>query len=260
MKTRLSIPARRFVLAALAATTMLAAPLPAAAQPGGGADKWQFEVTPYLFASALSGKTGVGSNVVDVDASFSDLLENIDSAFMAVFEARRGRWAFGLDGIYSKLKVDGTGPAGLVNVEVTTTEQIYQPFFGYRLLEERVKLDVFGAARYTQLDDKIATTGPGGGQIVNVSESWWNPVIGVRVVVPFAQHWSLVGYADVGVGGDSDSTYQALVGVNWQIDKSFTVKAGYRYLYDDYKRHWQRFCLGHRHAGGVPGPGNRILV
>jgi len=61
-------------------------------------------------------------------------------------------------------------------------------------------------------------------------------VIGIRFIAPFAEHWSFVGYADIGgFGVGSDVTYQVIAGVNWQFSRTFAAKAGYRYFYQDYE-------------------------
>jgi hypothetical protein len=216
---------------------------------GSDSDAWQFEITPYLFASGLEGTAGVQGVTANIDMSFGDIFENLDSGFLALFEARKRRWIFGLDTIYMKLKVDGNrswqGPLGNGNsaaLDVTMTQQMYQPFVGYRLLDERTKLDLIAGARYTQLDLKFALSVPTGSPLLpdgsrgkSGSESWWDPIVGVRVVTPIADNWSFVGYADVGGGGGSDSTYQLLAGVNWQFAKDFSGKFGYRYLVADYE-------------------------
>jgi opacity protein-like surface antigen len=238
--------------AAIVLGTTLALAVPAAAQTAvrSESDTWQFEVTPYLFGSALSGTTGVGGVTADVDMSFGDIVENLDSGFMAMFEARKGPWGFGFDGVYFKLKDQKTsswqGPGGIGSatgdLEATMTEQIYQLAAMYRLSDAAIKIDAIGAARYTRLDtdlDLVFTTGPllpGGARNLSASESWWDPVIGIRVIVPLAEQWSFVGYADIGgFGVGSDVTYQVLAGVNWQFSETFSAKAGYRYFYQDYE-------------------------
>jgi opacity protein-like surface antigen len=78
---------------------------------------------------------------------------------------------------------------------------------------------------------------PDGSRSVSARESWWDPVIGVRVLVPLAEAWTLVGYADIGgFGVGSDLTYQLLAGVNWQFARSVSAKVGYRYFYQDYEQ------------------------
>jgi len=242
----------RYAAIVLGTTLTLVLPAPAAAQTAAGSDTdaWQFELTPYILGAGLNGTTGIGSVTAHVDVSFSDLLENLDSGFMALFEARKGRWTFGAEGIYFKLKGEGTdswrgplGSSGTGTLEATVTEQLYQLTAGYRVLDDRTKVDVLGAARYTQLDTELnlaVTTGspllPDGSRSVSGTESWWDPVIGVRVLVPLAEAWTLVGYADIGgFGVGSELTYQLLAGVNWQFAKSVVAKAGYRYFYQDYE-------------------------
>jgi opacity protein-like surface antigen len=240
---------KRMRSVALTAVVLAALAVPAQAdQPA--TDEWQFEITPYLFGSALSGTTGVGSVTADVDMSFGDLLNNLDSGFMAMAEARKGPWGFAFDGVYFRLKNEQTsswqGPGGIGtatgDLQATMTQQIYQLAAMYRFMDAAIKVDVIGAGRYTQLDtdlNLVTTTGPllpGGTRTVSASESWWDPVIGVRVLAPFAEHWSFVGYADIGgFGIGSKTTYQAIAGVNWQISKTFAAKTGYRYFYQDYE-------------------------
>jgi hypothetical protein len=211
---------------------------------------WQFELTPYILGAGLNGKTGIGGVTADVDASFGDILENLDSGFMALFEARQGKWFFGFEGIYFKIKDEGAkswqGPLGNSSngsLEATVTEQLYQLSVGQRVVNDRTKVDIIGAARYTQLDTELnltVTTGSAlladGSRRVSAKESWWDPVVGVRAFVPLAEAWTVVGYADMGgFGVGSDLTYQLLAGVNWQFAKSVSAKAGYRHLYQDYE-------------------------
>jgi opacity protein-like surface antigen len=239
------------VLSSMAITAVTLVVLTAPAQAAASStDEWQFEITPYLFGSALTGTTGVGGVTADVDMSFGDLLNNLDSGFMAMAEARKGPWGFAFDGVYFRLKNEQTsswqGPGGIGSatgdLEATMTEQIYQLAVMYRLMDAAIKIDAVGAGRYTQLDtdlNLVVTTGPllpGGTYNLSASESWWDPVIGVRVIAPFAEHWSFVGYADIGgFGVGSKITYQVIAGVNWQISNTFATKAGYRYFYQDYE-------------------------
>ena len=214
-------------------------------------DAWQFEVSPYLFATSLNGTTGAAGVTADVDESFDDLFDNIDSAFMFMFEARKGSWGLGFDGMYSKLEdeksnsfVEPDGNVVSADLDITMTQQVYQLTLAYRLYDTaKVKFDVLGAARYTQLDTDLdlAVTGtevfPGGTHSLSATESWWDPVIGARVIAPFAGNWAFVAYADVGGGGgsSSDSTYQAIAGIRWQFSKVVSAKLAYRYLYQDFK-------------------------
>ena len=62
------------------------------------------------------------------------------------------------------------------------------------------------------------------------------------------------GYADIGgFGVGSDLTYQLLAGVNWQFARSVSAKAGYRYLYQDYRNNgfvWDMTASGFYFGAG----------
>jgi len=228
----------------------LAALATAACADDAKGDAWQFEVTPYVFGAGLRGTTGIGPVTADVDSSFGDILKHFDGGFMAAAEARKGPWVFAFDGVYFRLKDQATrswqGPGGIGSatgdLEATVSQLVYQLAVGYRVIDtSTAKLDAIGAARYTRLgtDLNLATTTgpllPGGTRSVSGSADWWDPVVGFRVILPFAEHWSFMGYGDVGgFGVGSKITYQMIAGVNWEFAKSFTAKLGYRYMYQDY--------------------------
>jgi len=213
------------------------------------ADRWQFQFTPYVFAAGLDGTLGVRGVEADISLEFPDILEDLDMAFMGVFEARRGRWGFLVDGVYTRLEGGASrswhGPGGISNatgtLEVTTTMQVYQLAAMYRI-GERIPFDLIGGGRYTGLDndlDLTATTGgllPGGTRSLSGDESWWDPIVGARAMIPLAERWSVTLLGDVGgFGVGSDISYQAAGAIVWQISKHFTVNAGYRYLYQDFE-------------------------
>lgn len=211
-------------------------------------DAWQYEFTPYLLAAGMDGTVGVRGHDTDVDVSFSDLLDHLDIGFMGIFEARKGPWSFGLEGVYMKLEEEGartvTGPRGHVSrsgsLDVTNEMYIFQGTVGYRLLDDTTKLDLLGALRYTELkvemDVRVNFDPPifGGARSAGGSESWTDAVIGMRVLHPVSDDVALLGYADVG-GGGSDLTYQIIAGVNWEFSDGFVAKVGYRHLYWDYE-------------------------
>jgi hypothetical protein len=211
---------------------------------------WQYEITPYLFAAGLDGTTGVRGVETDLDLSFDDILSDLEGAFMGVFTAQKGPWSYGLEGLYVKLEDQGsksvTGPFGNVSVsgalQVATEQYIYQGSVGYRLIDDRAKVDLIGALRYTKIKldvtAEITTTPaivfPGGTRSAKGDEDWLDAVVGARVLYPLSPQWSLLGYADVG-GGGSDLTYQFMGGVNWEFKDGYTAKVGYRLLDWDYE-------------------------
>ncbi len=214
-------------------------------------DAWQFEVTPYLFAAGLNGQVGVRGVTADVDMSFNDIWDNLDTAFMGTFTAQKGRWIYSFDGVYFKINDEGsrsvTGPFGNVTVDgalqLTTSVNMYQGSVGYRIFDDTTLVDLVGAVRYTQvktdMNVALSTTPPisfppGGTLSAGGSEDWVDGVLGVLVFHPVSDTVDLLGYADIG-GGGSDLSYQLIAGVNWEFVKNFTAKAGYRIMDWDYK-------------------------
>jgi hypothetical protein len=213
-------------------------------------DAWRFEVTPYLFAPVIQGSAQARGINSEVDASFSDILNHLDSGFTGLLEARKGSWLFAVDAIYTKLSDEPakswTGPLGNSNtaeLKLTFKQYIYQFSAGRRVLDERTKLDVFGSARYTKLDATAALTVetgspllPDGSRSSTRNKAWWDPVVGARVTTPLAERWAGVGYLDAGGTGSSQYSYQAYLGASWNFHGNLTGKLGYRYLHQKYEK------------------------
>lgn len=212
---------------------------PASAQLATVSDAWQFEVTPYIWLAGIDGDVKNGRLATNgAEASFSDILSDLEFGLMGTFEARKGRWGVLVDGIYLDLSSTATTPDrrfGDVNVDLTT--QLYSAAATYRVADGPVKFDVLGGARYLYVksDLDVASGTPPAlfrGRRVVDSDRWWDGYVGARVLYPFAERWSVVGYGDLG-GGGSNLTWQLLGGVNYELSKTFSAKLGYRYLQID---------------------------
>jgi len=212
---------------------------------------WSFEFTPYLFMAGLDGDIGIGLVNTTIDVPFSKILDHLDLGLMGNLEARKGRWALGLDAMYIDLSgvasQSVTGPFGRVDiegaVEASTIEQIYEAWGGYRLIDDKLKLDAFVGARYTSIESElyIATTTtavvfPGGSRTIGGEFTWWDPVLGSRTTVPVSEEVAVVAIFDVGgFGIGSNLSLQWLLAARWQFSNRFSAKVGYRYLYQDYE-------------------------
>ncbi len=212
-------------------------------------DEWQFEITPYLFAAGMDGTVEMRGVPVDVDMSFSDIWERLDKAFMLYSTARKGEWVYALDIIYFNIDDEKAaswqgllGNSNTAQLNVDVTQQVYALSVGYRILNEKTKVDLLALARYTSLDTTMQlalTTGsdllPDGSRSVSREEDWWDAGVAIAVLVPIAKKWDFLGHADIAAGG-SDLSYQLLAGVNWQFSHTLSVKFGYRYFYQDYQK------------------------
>jgi len=78
----------------------------ASAQSTSGEDT-QWVITPYLWGTSLYGTAVIGVlPPAEIDASFGDILSNLNGALALHTEYHNGRWAFVLDPMYVSLEAD----------------------------------------------------------------------------------------------------------------------------------------------------------
>jgi hypothetical protein len=229
--------ARRLLVCA--SFTALAAGVAAPVAAQGGPD-YSFEFTPYLWGANLNGDTSVGGlPLAHVEASFSDLLKNLDFGAMFIFEAKpkQGRLGLLVDGVYMKLTDDLTSGSPLAsNFNGKFTQQYYAAALTYRVNDGPMALDLVGGVRYNDLRIRLEVTqGLLAPRTNEESKGWADGFIGARLVAPIDDKWSFVAYGDVGAGG-SDSTWQVLLGGSYKVSDTGAVKFGYRFMAVDYDK------------------------
>jgi len=84
---------------------------------GGGG--WTFHVTPYAWATAFNGNATIRGQKSDVDASFSDVIQDLDYGLLAQIEADKGPWGLVAQGNYLNASSDGS--VGPVDARSTPT-------------------------------------------------------------------------------------------------------------------------------------------
>lgn len=216
---------------------------------GQSAESWRYELTPYLWATAIKSELRNGPPpTVQTDMSPGDVFKGLDFGLMGAFEGRRGRWGLLLDGLYAKLSDTATVTTTVAGLPFSRTASgnvkvgVFSGAVGYRAAEGATPVDLIGGLRYNRIDvDADLSLAARGALLLSVSPSfnkyWTDPFVGARIQHAFAERWSLVGYADVGgFGVGSDITWQALAGVSYAINDTVTAKLGYRYLHTDYDK------------------------
>ncbi|MFL5337458.1 MAG: hypothetical protein ACJ8H8_30865 [Geminicoccaceae bacterium] len=232
---------------------------PAGAQDSAapGADRWQLSVTPYLWATALKGDAGVGRTDAKVDASFSDVLDNLNGALMLEAELRKGRFGLISDTIYANLEDNAATAEERLKVDATATMLIQSLAGTYRLGTWQladfasagplsVTVDPYAGLRYTYLDTELKGKldlpdfGIDARRTAEQSEHWVDPIVGLRTAWTLGERWSLVLAGDVGGISTSDQ-YSAeafgLVGYRFGLfgENNATALAGYRVLKQKYE-------------------------
>ena len=222
MKTR--APA---VLLILSAAVSL---LPAQPQSVSGAssDEWKYTLSPYLMLPWMDGKTAVRGREVNVNVAPSEILSNLQFGAMGAFEARKAKWAFGVDAMYMALGTTIDQPSADIDLN-----QGAYTFTGLRQLNDKVDF-VFGA-RWNVLQGRLGFKGPLQ-TTVDDTKQWVDPIVGLKLRQPLGGKWHFTLQGDVGgFGAGSDFAWHLYPAVGVDVGKRATLGIGYRVLGSDYK-------------------------
>ncbi len=201
---------------------------------------WVFRAAPYIWFTSLEGDVATirGIPPADVDASFSDILDNTNVAAMGYMEARHDRFGFGADLLYMDISAEGGGPTPAFSKAELDLKAFIGTFTGfYRFAqEETMTADVLAGTRVYVTDTELSLSpGLAAGRSKGDKETWADPIVGLRGYLGVTDKLGLRGYGDVGgFGLASDITYQLLGSVSYAFTDSISVDAGYRYLKVDY--------------------------
>ncbi len=94
-------------------------------------NQWNVEFTPYFWMAEIDGDATLRGRTGPVEASFSDLLDKLDIAFMGRLEAWKGEWGLFLDGLYMDLGAEFSTPQGLISADVDVKMTILEFGLGY---------------------------------------------------------------------------------------------------------------------------------
>lgn len=215
----------------------------AAAKPDSttSSDEWHFEVRPYLWLAGIDGKLRVNNTTADVGQGSSDILGMLDFAAAGQLEAIHGNWRLMFDENYVNLGTSGTGPFGLVTVDVQPTLNIFE--FGGSYMAAAIpngdatadeplpplfSAEILGGVKWFHLGLGLqANNNPG----VEGSRNLFGPFIGNRFKASPHKAVTFVGkYTIGGSGAGSGFAWSAEGLVDLRFKKSFSVAGGYRVL------------------------------
>ncbi len=200
------------------------------------ADKqpWENTITVYGWAASMSGTQGIGPVTATVDLPFSEILDHLKMGAMLNYMGRGQTWVTGADFIYMKLGQDATTPGGTTVAEVKLKQWLFEVDGGYRVLPW---MDALIGVRVPVIEAEVVpdVNFPNASE-KSKSESWFAPLIGVRVFIPVTKHMTLIGRGDLGgfqIGG-TNTTWQAAGYLNYKFGKHFSAELGYRAIEADY--------------------------
>ncbi|MEM7223025.1 MAG: hypothetical protein AAF495_08620 [Pseudomonadota bacterium] len=242
------MPIRGLSAGALLAATLAVAQAAAADQGSHELDEggWHYNLTPYVWFLSVEGDMTVKGLESSVDASFSDIWSNLNIGFFGRFEAQKGPVSLFGDLIFADLEADNA--MGSVSVDADIDLLVFD--FGLAYEAARVRLSKRGAEEPIWVSVEPVLGGrlysvegelqPARLDKVSESETWVDPVVGLRLTSDITPDWNVRLRGDVGgFGVSSDLTWQAMLAVGYSFglfgEKDATALFGYRALYVDYQ-------------------------
>ena len=219
---------RKILGAAIAAIALQgAAPAALAADSG-------FTVTPYLWAVGIDGDIQAHGEDTTVSMDFQDVVENLDMAASALFEANVGDWVSYAMVDYLSLDsgdVDTRYPGIDADLEMEST--LATVATGYRVhMGERSTIDVQVGIRYARMDTELWIEGVGQRDADN---NVYDGILALRPRLALSRNWTFSPTMSIGAG-DSDLTWELSPQFVYDCDCGFDVRVGYRNLNYDFEK------------------------
>lgn len=206
---------------AVSATLMTASVSALAAANEG----WQFEVTPYLWATAVDADLEVRGQEAFIDLSQSDVWDAAELSPSALFIAQRGPWVSYLQGDFLSLDSDNVNDN--TRASLKTDVSMGTLGFGYQFggWSEGQTFDVLLAARYTSIKNELDFPAT---PTFEETRSVTDPMLLVRPSLPLSDTWRFNPTIGVGGGGDSDSVTDLQPQFQYQPNDNLAIRFGYR--------------------------------
>ncbi len=196
------------------------------------ADSWSFEGDIYGWVAGIEAESPGGGKV---KVSTSDILNNLDMAFMGSIIARKGKLSIFSDLIYlnmgakEKTTVNAVGQSTKVRTKFTIKNWINTTGVGYSLIDNgSTQLSGHAGFRYLKFKEKISLDIGQFGRSKSGDTDFFDGIVGFRGTTELNDRLYLSYYADIGTG-QSDMTYQLFAGLNYRFNKWDAV-VGYRYM------------------------------
>lgn len=208
--------------------------------PPADTGEWTFTGAAYIWGSGLEGKSGVfGFPAQDVEMSFSDVLENLNMAFIAAGEARNGPFSIGVDIVYGRLKENVETPVGILatDIDVTSSSFMGTGVLGYALVDTgNSHIDAIAGARVWSVStDFDFNGGILGGTSANDGATWVDPLVGAKLKADLGSDVYLSGWGMIGgFGVSSDLMWDIMGGIGYDVSERFSLFGGYRAVSVDY--------------------------
>lgn len=198
-------------------------------------NSWEFNLTPYAYMAGLSGDIIFETQSIPVDASFSDLLNNLSFGAMFHGEATKNKWTLMTDLVYMKLKKDGELLNENVKIKAALEQLVFEIGAGYTFHQsENFTIDAIAGIRYFDLNSVITFVAINE-RILDKGFDFTDPYIGARYKTQLKK-WKNSARIDIGgFGLGSEFSWKFNVVFGYEISKLVSLHLGYQGYSVDYK-------------------------
>jgi hypothetical protein len=182
----------------------------------------------YGIGASINCTAELGNLTTDVSVDTDKVLDNLEMAGMARYRYETPKWSIVTDGVYMGLG----GSKNDVKLDIDLF--VMEVDAGYRFSESA---EVFGGLRYTDISAEVAAHAPISGDPIGAkqSETFVDPVVGVRFAKPLSEKWMVQGQGDVGgFGVGMDMQWQAMLDFGYRASDLVSLWFGYRALNQDF--------------------------
>lgn len=199
---------------------------------------WQLVVSPYLWFPGVHGTLGFQERTASIHASPGDLLSHFRIGLMGTADLRHKRLLLPVDMIWIRLGDDKALPfprLGESSANVRASQFVLAQKIGYRVVDREVlKVDAVTGFRYWRVGQNLQFN-PSGAEFSG-SLNWVDPLVGGRIMTNLSPKMTVTIAGDVGGwGASSQLDYQVVGLLGYRINPKWTMQAGYRYLYVNYR-------------------------
>jgi hypothetical protein len=231
-----------FLTASLALIAICASRPP----PVHAEEAWRYEIEPYLWASGIDGREGIGNLSLPVSASFDTLIHFVNVGASMRITARRDGVEWYGEASYVKIGDDVSMLP--VSAHVQSTQSLAEGGISYDVIDT---IALYGGIRYQDISGTLSGAGFSRGE----DRGWVDGLAGVKWTPLQTDHWTGWLRSDIG-GGSSKLTWLAEGGVGYRWGTHWASYLAYRVLSTDYER--DNFLYDVRLSGVFLGLGIRF--
>jgi hypothetical protein len=203
-------------------------------------DGLHLALSPYLWFAGSHGTVGALGRDLSIHASPGDLLSHLNIGLMGGAEASKKRFVLYGDMLWVRVSDSKALPltvVGPISADARIGQFVWTSKGGVRLINHGpLKADAVVGVRYWHIGQKLSLSPSTFGGSLNSSLNWADVLVGGRVQLPLGEKTVINLAGDVGGWNASAKLdYQFITALGFKVSPKWTLQAGYRYLFIDYR-------------------------